>query len=273
MKKRGIINFFDILSILITAIIVLFITVALLSIVIGGIPYLNKALASKEIQFSVCLSICTASISTFFIVLLSIPCAYALTRTTMPFKRFSQIIIELPLSLPYLVLGLCLLIVFSSDFGKALKEMGFQVVFDRKGIVMAQIIVNLPFAIRLMKTAMSEIDIRLEFIAGTLGASRWKRFTTILIPLCKPSVLMLVILVWSRALGEFGATLMLVGVTRMKTETLPGSIYLNISTGDNQMAMASAIILLIIAFITLTVTSFLGKNKHHTTRMEDVAQG
>jgi ABC-type sulfate transport system permease component len=63
----------------------------------------------------------------------------------MPFKRIVQIVIELPLSLPYLVLGLCLLIVFSSDLGKALRGLGFSVVFDKKGIVLAQLMVNLPF--------------------------------------------------------------------------------------------------------------------------------
>lgn len=270
MKKRKSINLFDHISVIITMGVVLFISIALLSIIVGGIPYLKDAFVSEEIRFSIGLSIYTATISTLVIVLLTIPCAYALTRTRMPFKRVFQVVMELPLSLPYLVLGLCLLIVFSSDFGKALKEIGFQVVFDKKGIIMAQIMVNLPFAIRLMKTSMTETDTRLEFIAGTLGASRWKRFTTILLPLCKPSVIMLVILVWSRALGEFGATLMLVGVTRMKTETLPASIYLNISTGDNGAAMASAIILLMIAILSMILTTFLDRKNKNLTRMKDI---
>jgi molybdate transport system permease protein len=187
----------------------------------------------------------------------------------MPFKKIVQVIMELPLSLPYLVLGLCLLIVFSSDLGKALKELGFKVVFDKNGIIMAQLIVNLPFAVRFMRTAMSDVDIRLEFIAGTLGASRWIRFRTILLPLCRQSIIAMVVLVWSRALGEFGATLMLVGVTRMKTETLPASIYLNISTGDNGMAMASAILILIISAVTLTITSILSRNNSKLSRIKD----
>ena len=270
MRRRRSIHILDTVSMVITIGVVLFISFALLSIIVGGIPYLKDAFASKETRFAIGLSIYTATISTFVIVLLTIPCAYALTRTKMPFKRVAQVVMELPLSLPYLVLGLCLLIVFSSDFGKALKEMGFQIVFDKKGIIMAQIMVNLPFAIRLMKTSMAEIDTRLEFIAGTLGASRLKRFTTILLPLCKPSVIMLIILVWSRALGEFGATLMLVGVTRMKTETLPASIYLNISTGDNGMAMASAIILLMIAGISIVVTTFIDRKNKNLNRVKDM---
>ncbi len=270
--RKDRLNPFDIFSAIVAIAVVIFIAGALLSVISGGIPYLKEAFYSKEVRFSIWLSIYTASISTILCVLISIPCAYALTRTSMPCKRIIQVIIEMPLSLPYLVLGLCLLIVFSSDFGMALKSIGFKVVFDRKGIILAQLMVNLPFGIRLVRTAMSSVDTRLEFIAGTLGASRWKRFRTILLPLCRSSIIMMVILVWSRALGEFGATLMLVGVTRMKTETLPASIYLNISTGDNGMAMASAIILLIISAVSLTLTSIIGRNSSQYTRMKDVSQ-
>lgn len=270
--KKGITNILAVISVVITVCVAAFICAALLSIIIGGTPYLKEAFYSQEVRFSIRLSIFTASISTCFCVLLSVPCAYALTRTALPFKKIIQVILELPLSLPYLVLGLCLLIVFSSEFGKALRSIGFKVVFDRNGIIMAQLLVNLPFAIRLVRTAMSEIDPRLEFIAGTLGASPWKRFYTILLPLCKPSIIMMVILVWSRALGEFGATLMLVGVTRMKTETLPASIYLNISTGDNGMAMASAIILLMISALSLLISTFLGSRAVKSSRMKDAVK-
>ena len=270
-RKRAAPNAFDIVSIILVTASVLFISGALLSIVVGGLPYLAAAAASKEVRFAAGLSVYTASISTFIVVLLAIPCAYALTRTAMPLKKTAQVIMELPLSLPYLVLGLCLLIVFSSDFGKALKSLGFRVVFDKNGIILAQLIVNLPFAVRFMRTAMSEVDVRLEFIAGTLGASRWTRFRTILLPLCRQSIIAMAVLVWSRALGEFGATLMLVGVTRMKTETLPASIYLNISTGDNGMAMASAILLLCISAVSLTVTTLLSRRNTLASRMKDSA--
>lgn len=269
MKKRESVNAFDIAAIIIVLAVAVFIAYALLSIVLGGLPFLPAAIASKEVRFAVGLSVYTASISTLLCVLLSVPSAYALTRTSMPLKKTIQIIMELPLSLPYLVLGLCLLIVFSSDLGKALRDMGFKVVFDKNGIILAQLIVNLPFAVKFMRTAMSEVDERLEFIAGTLGASRWTRFRTVLLPLCRQSVIAMVVLVWSRALGEFGATLMLVGVTRMKTETLPASIYLNISTGDNGMAMASAILIMIISAAAHTITTILNKKNRPLTRMRD----
>jgi molybdate transport system permease protein len=177
----------------------------------------------------------------------------------MPFKKTSEIVMELMMCLPYLVLGLCLLILFSSPFGDWLKDMGFKVVFDVKGIVIAQFFVNLPFAMRMMRTAFMQVDERLEVIAGMLGASKWKQLTTILLPLSRNAIISMLVLTWSRAIGEFGATLMLVGITRMKTETLPGSIYLSISTGDTGMAMASATIMLAIAVGAMLITNKLNE--------------
>ena len=150
-------------------------------------------------------------------------------------------------------LGFALLLIFSSPFGKALKEAGFAVVFSPTGIVFAQMIVNLPFAIRMMRTAFGGINPRVEFVAQTLGAMPWDVFRTIIVPMCRNQIISTFVLTWARGMGEFGATLMLVGVTRMKTETLPGSIYLSISTGNTETAMATAMIMLLVSALTLVV--------------------
>nr|WP_320024905.1 ABC transporter permease [uncultured Acetobacterium sp.] len=263
-------DFFEIVTIIITVIIIIFTSTLILSIVLKGLPYLGEAFQSEEVWFSIKLSLYTASISTVICIFLAIPTAYALSRTAFPFKRVCQIIIELPLSMPYLVLGLSLLIIFSSDFGKALKSMGFRVVFDKNGIILAQMVVNLPFAIRFIRTAFQEVDERLEFISGSLGATKWERFITITLPLARNAIITTIILTWSRGLGEFGATLMLVGATRMKTETLTTSIYLNLATGDTGAAMASATVILIISMVSLFLTSWIGRKNKQESRMKDV---
>lgn len=269
-NKRIRFNAFELFNKVISTLVIAFIASAILAIILKGIPSLVEAARSEEIQFAIKLSLYTATISTVLCLFLAVPTAYTLTRGDSLLKRLSQIIIELPLSMPYLVLGLGLLIIFSTDLGKALKDMGFRVVFDKNGIIIAQTVVNLPYAIRLIKSAFLEIDERLEYIAGLLGASKWKRFITILLPLSKNAIIGAVILVWSRGLGEFGATLMLVGATRMKTETLPTSIYLNMSTGDISTAMAAAIIILFISFLSLFIANQLEKKKSNTSRMKDV---
>jgi molybdate transport system permease protein len=259
-KKNKKPDVFHLVTIVIALLVIIFISSAICAILLGGVGEFWENIRSPETGFAFKMSFCTASISSIIVMLLALPTSYALTRTSMPFKGFFSLVVELTLSLPYLLLGLALLIIFSSPFGKWFKDQGFRVVFSPNGIIMAHILVNLPYAIRLVTTAFEESDNRLEFIAQTLGASSWKSFISILLPLCRSGLISTFILVWSRALGEFGATLMLVGITRFKTETLPGSIYLSISTGNNGAAMASAVLMLIISGCALFLSQAL--NKH-----------
>jgi len=126
--------------------------------------------------------------------------------------------------------------------------------------VFAQLIVNLPFAIRMVRTAFADVSPRMEFVAKTLGATPGDVFRTIILPQCRNALISTFVLTWARGMGEFGATLMLVGVTRMKTETLPGSIYLSISTGNNETAMATAMIMLLLSAATLLAVTSVSAN-------------
>lgn len=253
-KKRSV---FEGVTAIIAIAVTLFIFTSMAFIFFKGLPYMNKAIDSKEVRFAVMLSLKTAFISTMICIILGIPTAYALTRTDLKFGRLMGIIIELPLSIPNIMLGLSLLLMFSSIPGKFLSSHGFRVIFDVKGIVLAHILVNLPFVIRIIKIAMTGCDKRLELVAGSLGAGRFRTFIFIVLPIIKNAVIGSGIIAWSRALGEFGATLMFVGATRMKTETLPVSIYLNMATGDIGPAMACAMIILIISGVSLLCSTII----------------
>ena len=244
---------------LVTGMVLLFIGSAIFAIVAGGISHFGEAISSEEVLFSLRMSVTTSSISTVICLLLSLPTAYALSHVAFPGKRLAEVLMELTLSLPYILLGFALLLIFSSPLGKALKEAGFAVVFSPAGIVFAQMIVNLPFAIRMMRTAFAGVNPRVEFVAQTLGAMPWDVFRTIIVPMCRNQIISAFVLTWARGMGEFGATLMLVGVTRMKTETLPGSIYLSISTGNTETAMATAMIMLLVSAFTLVVANVLDR--------------
>ncbi len=250
---------FALFSIAVTVVALVFVGSAIMAIIGAGITHFSDAISDAEVLFSLRMSLVTSTISTAICLGLALPTAYALTRTDMPFKGVIEIVMELTLSLPYILLGFALLLIFSSPFGKALKEAGFAVVFEPAGIVFAQLIVNLPFAIRMIRTAFADIDQRIEFVACTLGASPFTVFRTIILPLCRNSIVSTTVLTWARGMGEFGATLMLVGVTRMKTETLSGSIYLSISTGNNETAMATAMIMLVLSALTLLIANLLNK--------------
>lgn len=269
MKKKLLrSSLFDKFTIAVAIFVITIIFITVMTIIMKGFPYIGWAFRSQEVIFAIKLSLYTASVSTVICIILAVPTAYALTKTNMPLKRFSQVLLELPLSLPYLVIGLSLLLIFSSDLGKWMSTIGFKVVFSKKGIIIAHIFVNLPFVIRIVKTAFQEVDVRLEFIARMLGATKAQSFWTVTMPLSKNTIIGVIILAWSRALGEFGATLMLVGTTRMKTETLPASIYLNMATGDMGAAMASAVILLLISAISLFLFNSLnGKSEGNRIKL------
>lgn len=257
--RRGRIDAFTGLTLIVTAVVLLFVGSAIVAIIAGGMCHFGEALSSAEVMFSLKMSVVTSSISTVLCLLLALPTAYALSHTAMPCKRLAEVLMELTLSLPYILLGFALLLIFSSPFGKILKEAGFAVVFEPTGIVFAQLIVNLPFAIRMVRTAFSEVNPRMEFVARTLGASPASVFRSIILPLSRNSLISTFVLTWARGMGEFGATLMLVGVTRMKTETLPGSIYLSISTGNTDTAMATAMIMLLLSAATLVIANLLNR--------------
>ncbi len=255
-RKRDI---FPKVAVAVATVVLLFIGSAIFAIVAGGVAHFGEAISSEEVLFSLRMSVVTSTISTSLCIALAIPSAYALSRTNMPFKRVAEVLMELTLSLPYILLGFALLLIFSSPFGKALRDVGFAVVFQPAGIVFAQLIVNLPFAIRMVRTAFADVNPRMEFVAKTLGASSGDVFRTIILPQCRNALISTIVLTWARGMGEFGATLMLVGVTRMKTETLPGSIYLSISTGNNDTAMATAMIMLLLSAATLVVANLLNR--------------
>ena len=253
IKREGQQDLFSALCVIIALIVILFIGSALLAIILSGLPCFTSVLKSEEIMAALKLSFATATVSSVIVVFLSLPTSYALTRTEFPLKNVITLILQLSMSLPFILLGFSLLIIFSSPFGQFLKAHGIRVIFAPLGIIMAHIIVNLPYAIRLIRTSFLDTDRRLEFIAETLGAGKWQCFKYVLLPLSRNSLISTFVLVWSRAMGEFGATLMVCGITRFKTETLPGSIYLSITVGDNDTAMATAMLMLLISSLTLIV--------------------
>jgi len=215
---------------------------------------LIRVLTSEEILFSIQLSLITSLISTIFCAVIALPVAYALSRYHFPTSGFMGMVISLPLSLPPLVAGIALLIFFGpSFFGNILRFIGIDIVYTTTAIVIAQFFVNVPYLIRVMRSAFDSVPPRYEHVARTLGASESAVFLQVSLPMSHQALLAGLTITWSKAMGEFGAVLMLAGATKMKTETLPIALYLNISTGDLDLAIASATILMAISVGTLLV--------------------
>jgi len=220
---------------------------------------LYESLLSNEIQFAIRLSIITSLISTILCILISIPAAYAIARFDFWGKSIVNTILDIPLALPPLVAGVGLLILFgTTSFGSTLEDFGLKFVFTPLGVIIAQFFVNVPYMFRILRGTFQGINPRYEYVARTLGCTDWQTFWRVTLPMAKNGLLAGSVITWSKGIGEFGAALMLAGATRMKTETLPISLYLNMSSGELNLAIASATILIVISIISLFVFERFG---------------
>jgi len=209
------------------------IIVAISMILIRGGPNILKSIGTREIQFAIKLSFATSLVSTALCIIVAVPVAYGLSRLNFPGKRFAAIVLDVPIALPPIVSGVALLLLFgTTSFGKTLADWGLEVVFTPLGIVLAQFFVNIPYMIKVLQSTIDDIDPRMEFVARTLGCTRLQAFVKVTLPLARNGLVAGIVITWARGLGEFGAALMLAGATRLRTETLPVSLFLNMSVGS-----------------------------------------
>ena len=248
-------------SLTLTYIIFFIISAVLLGLVLySPLPALIASLASPEIRFAILLSLVTSVVSTFICVVIAIPVAYALARYQFFGKRITTLALTIPLTLPPLVAGIALLLFFgTTPWGKALEQAGFAVIFTPLGIIVAEVFVNLPYMIRILRSAYSAINPRYEYVAKTLGCTDTGAFLQVTLPMARQGLVTGAVITWSKAMGEFGAVLMLAGATTMRTETLPIALYLNISAGDLDLAVAAATILILISLVTLCVVEYFDR--------------
>lgn len=226
-------------------------------------PALAASVTNPEIRFAILLSLVTSVISTLICIALAIPVAYALTRYRFFGKRIATLALTLPLTLPPLVAGIALLLFFgTTPWGKALEQAGFAVIFTPLGIIIAEVFVNIPYMIRILRSAFSTINPRYEYVAKTLGYTDTGAFLHVTLPMARSGILAGTVITWSKAMGEFGAVLMVAGATTMRTETLPIALYLNISTGDLNLAVAAATILILISLVTLCAVEYFDRGVH-----------
>lgn len=223
---------------------------------------LKEIIEDTEIQFAIRLTLYTATVSTIICLIFSVPIAYGLARFKFCGKRIISSIIQIPNSIPPIASGIALLLLFSTkQMESVVSKLGIDPVFSVKGIILAHFFINTPYMIRIFRITFEDINPKLEFVARTLGYSSWGAFFKVTLPLARNGLISGIIITWTNALGEFGTALMLAGAIRMKTETLPAAIFLNLSSGNLDKALAAAAILIIISVVCLFIFECLGKDK------------
>jgi molybdate transport system permease protein len=227
---------------------------------------LRDAFGSRDIRHAFVLSLWTSLAATALAVLVAVPAAYALSR--YPFRGILVLdtMVDLLIVLPVLVIGLSILVFFRVGgnlagspvlplqwVGHLVAGLGSLFIYTVAGIVLAQFLCSASYAIRTIKSAFDEIDPRTEQVALTLGCTRAGAFRRITLPLARHGILAGTVLAWARAFGVFGPIVIVAGAVRGKTEVLPTSIYLEVSIGRLEAALAVALIMIAVATGVLIV--------------------
>lgn len=214
-------------------------------------------LRTREIRFALRLSLISCTITALLSVLVGVPMGYLLSRFRFPLKGLLDAILDIPIVLPPLVIGLSLLILFQTAGGRFI-ERYVGVTYAIPSVILAQFSVACAFAVRTMRVTFDQQSPRTEQVAMTLGCTRAGAFWRVTLPEAWRGVLTAGTLAWARALGEFGPILIFSGATRLRTEVLPTSVFLELSVGNIEAAVAVSLLMVVAAVVVLLIVRVAG---------------
>jgi molybdate transport system permease protein len=210
-------------------------------------------LSTTEVGEALKLSLICATSATVICLVLGVPLAWLLARTTFPGRRIARAFVTVPLVLPPVVGGVALLLVFGRRgvVGQYLDLwFGISLPFTTAGVIVAEAFVAMPFLVIAVEGALRGADPRFEEAAATLGASRWMTFRRVTLPTVAPGIAAGAVLCWARALGEFGATITFAGNYPGTTQTMPLAVYLALER-DPDSAVVLSLVLLVVSIVIL----------------------
>jgi len=256
-------NKMTLVFILLGLIIFLFIVLPLIRMIAASDPtILQETLFDPEVRKSILLTLYTALIATGAGFVLGVPLAYLLARHEFPGKKLVEGLIDVPIVVPHTAAGIALLFVFGRNFfgGKFFQPMGIEFINSTAGIIVAMLFVSVPFLIDSAKEGFKKVDVRLEKVARTLGASPWQTFWRVSFPLAWRSILSGNIMMWARGISEFGAVIILA----YHPMIAPILIYERFETYGLTYSRPVAVLLIIISliiFIVLRTLVYRGEKK------------
>ncbi len=238
---------------------VLFIIAMLVATAVHSTPGdLLAALQSREIQHSIYLSLLTCSLTALLSLVVAVPIGYLLARRNFLGKALIESILDIPIVLPPMVIGLCLLILFQTRIGGAVDAV-IPFTYTVFGVVLAQFVIGAAFAIRTMRSTFDQLSCRPEDVAMTLGCSRGGAMWRVTLPAAGKGMVAAASVAWARSLGEFGPVLVFAGATRMRTEVLPTTVWLELSVGNLEGAIGVSLLMVLFAMVVLVAMRLLGE--------------
>jgi molybdate transport system permease protein len=218
---------------------------------------LVQALRSRDIRFSIKLSLISCTLTTLLSLWVAVPIGYMMSRFEFRGKPVIDTLLDIPIVLPPLVVGLSLLILF-----RYMPEwLSDAVVYKWPAVVLAQFMVACAFAVRTMRVTFDQIPQRFEQVALTLGCNRRQAFWRVIMPQARGGLLAAGTLAWARALGEFGPILVFAGATRQKTEVLPTSAFLELQAGRTEGMLAVSLIMIGASVVVFIIARTLGMKR------------
>ena len=209
-------------------------------------------------------SVLVALASTLLILPFGIVISWLLARKDWPLKSVVETLLFLPLVMPPVATGLILLKLFSrrGPVGGWLYDRGVEIIFNWKGVLLAMAVMSFPLLVRSARTSFGAVSPRLEQIAATLGASRTRIFFTVTVPLAWKGIVAGALLAFARALGEFGATILVAGNIPGRTQTLSLAIFNFVQLGKDEEAYKLLLITVLIAFLAVIISESLTRRGH-----------
>jgi molybdate transport system permease protein len=225
--------------------------------ILAGLERLARPLAKPEIRYAVKLSLVSCAITAILSVWVAVPLGYLMSRYQFRGKGFIDALIDVPIVLPPLVVGSSLLILFQTAPGQAIESV-VPVTYAIPAVILAQFSVACAFAVRTMRVTFDQISPRREQVARTLGCTRGQAFWRVVLPEARGGMVTAATVAWARALGEFGPILVFAGATRMRTEVLSTTIFLELSVGNLEAAVAVSLLMVLAAVLVLVILRWAG---------------
>jgi len=263
IKKRT--EFLSLLFYALGGLVLLFIIAPLVSLYLScTLPEIIDTAKEKEVQSSIWLTLWTSMAATLIFAIAAIPFSYLLARKEFPFKNVVLGIIDLPIVIPHSAAGIALLGVISRNgfLGKTAETMGFSLVGNSIGIILAMAFVSIPFLISSARNGFLAVPERLEKAALNLGASPSRVFLTVSTPLASRSIISGLILMWARGMSEFGAVI-IIAYHPMVTPVL---IYERFGAFGLKYARGVAVVFISICLIVFTAMRILAKDHKDAQR-------
>lgn len=239
-------------------VLLLFILVPIINLLVGAsAPVLLDTVKEREVYNSILLTFRAALVATIASIVLGVPLAYLLARVKFPGKSFVEGIVDLPVIIPHTAAGIALLTVFGDNFliGKFFGRFGIHFFGNFSGIVLAMMFVSMPLLVNEVKEGFRAIDIRLEKVARTLGASPAQVFFKVAMPLNKHHIFSGSLVMWARGISEFGA----VAIMAYHPITTPVLIYERFTSYGLRYSTPVTIVLVAISLLIFIVLRFLNR--------------